>query len=304
MFVMASESENCVRKLKLHSRLFRRGGVVAGLAVVAGLLVAGGVAASASTSSTSSIASSSGHPAGPLPTVVLEHGAWANSASWSGVVQRLQRDGYTVDVPPNPLQGLPYDSAYLADFLHTIKGPIVLVGHSYGGAVITNAATGDKQVKALVYVDAFIPAEGQTIGELVTAEPGSCVAVPPATVFNLVPYPGAPAGVVDAYIKQSVFPSCIANGLPRSEQQLLAATQEPLSTIALDQKSGVPAWKTIPSWAVIGTADHAIPPAELLIMAKAAGAHITMVPHAPHVSMISNPGIVTDVILEAAGATR
>src|SRR5271165_4593655 len=232
---------------------------------------------------------------GPKPTIVLEHGAWANTGSWDAVIQRLQADGYTVDAPPNPLQGLPYDSSYLADFLHSISGPIILVGHSYGGAVITNAATGDKQVKALVYVDAFIPAKGQTIGELVTAKPGSCVAVPPATVFNLAPYPGAPAGVFDAYIKQSVFPSCIANGLPRSEQQLLAATQEPLSTIALNQKSGVPAWKTIPSWAVIGTADHAIPPAELIVMAKAAGARITMVPHAPHVSMISNPGVVTDV---------
>ena len=101
------------------------------------------------------------HASGPLPTVVLEHGAWANGSSWDGVVQRLQRAGYTVDVPPNPLQGLPYDSAYLADFLHSITGPIILVGHSYGGAVITNAATGDKQVKALVYVDAFAPDPGQ-----------------------------------------------------------------------------------------------------------------------------------------------
>src|ERR1700734_3161773 len=242
---------------------------------------------------------------GPKPTIVLVHGAWANGASWNGVVQRLQADGYTVDVPPNPLQGLAYDPAYLADFLHTISGPIVLVGHSYGGAVITNAATGNPQVKALVYVDAFIPEQGQTIGELVTMVPGSCVvAADPTTIFNLAPFPGAPAGVFDAYIKQSLFPSCIANGLPRSEADVLAATQEPLSTIALNQKSGVPAWKTIPSWAVIGTADHAIPPAELTIMAKAAGARITMVPGAPHVSMISNPGVVTDVILEATRATR
>jgi len=109
----------------------------------------------------------------PLPTIVLVHGAWANGSSWDGVVQRLQREGYTVDVPPNPLQGLAYDPAYLADFLHSLSGPIVLVGHSYGGAVITNAATGDTQVKALVYVDAFAPDQGQTIGQLVSAVPRS-----------------------------------------------------------------------------------------------------------------------------------
>ena len=262
-----------------------------------GLVVAGGTAAFASSSVTSH------HASGPLPTIVLVHGAWANGSSWDGVVQWLQRDGYTVDVPPNPLQGLAYDPAYLADFLHTISGPIILVGHSYGGAVITNAATGDTQVKALVYVDAFAPAQGQTIGQLASAVPGSCVvAADPTTIFNLVPFPGAPAGVFDAYVKQSLFPSCFANGLPASEARVLAATQEPLSTIALSQKSGVPAWKTIPSWAVIGTVDHVIPPAEQLAMARQAHAHITEV-RAPHLSMISDPGVVTQVITEAAQAT-
>jgi len=219
------------------------------------------------------------------------------------VVQRLQREGYTVDVPPNPLQGLAYDAPYLADFLHTISGPIILVGHSCGGAVITNAATGDTQVKALVYVDAFAPDQGQTIGQLVSAVPGSCVAAAdPTTIFNLATYPGAPAGVFDAYVKQSLFPSCFANGLPASEARMLAATQEPLSTIALSQPTGVPAWKTIPSWAVIGTADRVILPAEQLAMARHAHAHITEV-RAPHLSMISDPGVVTQVIVEAADAT-
>ena len=204
-------------------------------------------------------------------------------------------------MPPNPLLGISYDSAYIRDFLNTISGPIILVGHSYGGAVITNAATGDKQVKALVYVDAFAQAQGQTIGQLVSAHPGSCV-LPPANV-TAQPYPGAPAGAVDVYIKQDVFPSCMANGLPASEASELAATQRPLSSIALTQKSGVAAWKTIPSWAVIGTADHAIPPAELLAMAQQAHAHITIIPGAPHLSMISNPGTVTRVILAAVHAT-
>jgi pimeloyl-ACP methyl ester carboxylesterase len=191
-------------------------------------------------------------------------------------------------------------SGFLADFLHSISGPIVLVGHSYGGEVITNAATGDKQVKALVYVDALAPAQGQTIAQLLAAYPGSCAGPPNLTV---VPFPGAPTSVADAYIKQSAFPSCLANGLPASEVQVLAATQNPLSTVAFTQKSGVPAWKTIPSWAVVGTADHAIPPALQLAMARRAHAHITEV-HAPHLSMISNPGVVTRVILQAVHATR
>jgi pimeloyl-ACP methyl ester carboxylesterase len=106
---------------------------------------------------------------GPKPTIVLEHGAWADTSSWNGVIRRLQADGYTVYAPPNPLQGLSYDSAFLADFLHSISGPIVLVGHSYGGAVITNAATGDQQIKSLVYVDAFAPTQGQTLAQLLAS---------------------------------------------------------------------------------------------------------------------------------------
>jgi pimeloyl-ACP methyl ester carboxylesterase len=236
---------------------------------------------------------------GPKPTIVLVHGAWADSGSWDGVAKRLQADGYTVYAPPNPLQGLPYDSAFLADFLHSISGPIVLVGHSYGGAVITNAATGDPQVKALVYVDAFAPAQGQTLEQLLASHPGSC-AVP--ANLNVVPFPGAPSGVGDAYIKQSVYPSCMANGLPATEAHALAATQRPIATIALTQQTGVPAWKTIPSWAVVGTVDHAIPLALQLAMANTAHAHITEI-DAGHLSMISKPGAVTNVILQAARAT-
>jgi pimeloyl-ACP methyl ester carboxylesterase len=262
------------------------------------LAVAGPLAATAQIAS----AAPSRAAAGPKPTIVLEHGAWADSGSWNGVVQRLQHDGYKVYAPPDPLQGLKYDTATLKDFLGTIPGRIVLVGHSYGGMVITNAATGNKNVKALVYDDAFIPAQGDTAGSLTGARPGSCLAVPnPTTVFNLVPFPGAPKGVADAYVKPSVFPGCFANGLPASEGAMLAATQRPLATSVLTDKSGVPAWKTVPSWAVVGTADHVIPPAEQLFMAKRAGAHITKV-HAPHLSMISNPAAVTTTIVAAAKA--
>ena len=236
---------------------------------------------------------------GPKPSIVLEHGAWANTASWAAVIQRLQADGYTVYAPPNPLQGLTYDSAYLADFLHSISGPIVLVGHSYGGAVITNAATGDSQVKALVYVDAFAPDQNQTLAQLLASVPGSCAAPQNLTV---VPFPGAPAGAGDAYITQSAFPSCMANGLPAKQAQVLAPDQAPIATIALTQPSGVPAWKTIPSWAVIGTADHVIPVASQTFMAQRAHARITDV-NAGHLSLISEPSLVTRVILQAVHAT-
>jgi pimeloyl-ACP methyl ester carboxylesterase len=267
--------------------------IAAVIVAIAGLLISLSQVASARTAE----AAAAGD--GPKPSIVLVHGAWADTSSWDGVIKRLQADGYTVYAPPNPLQGLPYDTAYLADFLHSISGPIVLVGHSYGGAVITNAATGDPQVKALVYVDAFAPAQGQTIAQLLAAYPGSC-AVP--ANLNVVPFPGAPSGVGDAYIKQSVFPGCMANGLPATEAPVLAVTQLPITTIALTQKSGVPAWKTIPSWAVVGTADHGIPLALQLAMAHRAHAHITRV-DAPHLSMISNPGTVTNVIRQTVRAT-
>jgi len=240
----------------------------------------------------------------PKPTVVIEAGAWADNSSFAGVVRLLQDDGYTVDVPPNPLQGLTYDSQTLAGFLATISGPVVLVGHSYGGMVATNAAAGNPNVKALVYVDAYIPAQGDTLQGLTGAQPGSCLAVAPADVtngFTFAPIPGAPAGDVDAYVKPSVFASCFANGLPAGEGAVLAATQRPLATGTLTDPSGVPAWRTIPSWAVVGTADHVIPPAEQLFMATRAHAHITEV-DAPHLSMVSNPGTVTQVILAAAHA--
>ena len=236
------------------------------------------------------------------PVIVLVHGAWADASSWSNVLSELQDRGFTVYAPPNPLRGLPQDSDYLHQFLTqnpALQGqPIILVGHSYGGAVITSAAVGDPEIRALVYVDAFIPDEGDTAASLLS---GSCVAGNPADVFNIVPIPGAP-GDVDLYLKPSVVPGCFANGLSASQAAVIAATQRPLAAGALAATFGAPAWKTIPSWAVIGTADHVIPAASQTFMAQRAGAHITDV-NAGHLSLISKPSIVTRVILEAVQAT-
>jgi len=181
------------------------------------------------------------------PTIVLVHGAWANNASWAGVIERLQSNGYTVDAPPNPLRSLKGDAAFVADYLKTIPGPIVLVGHSYGGMVITNAATKDPNVKALVYVDAFAPAAGESALGLDSTRPGSALGAGPKKVFNFAPFPGAAKGDAELYVKPSVFVQAFANDLPKKTASVLAATQSPAVYSALTAKSGTPAWKTIPS---------------------------------------------------------
>jgi pimeloyl-ACP methyl ester carboxylesterase len=244
---------------------------------------------------------------GPKPTIVLVHGAWADASSWNPVIERLQHDGYTVVAPPNPLRGVDYDAQTLKNYLAGIEGPIVLAGHSYGGMVITNAAAGNPHVKALVYDDAYIPAQGETVFQINAAKPGSCVTADPSTFLNLVQYPGSSEGDMDAYLKVAPngaykgFADCFANGVPKAQAQLLAAGQRPFAVSAGSEPSGTPAWQTIPSWAVVGTADHVIPSAEQLAMAKRAGAHVTKV-NAGHLSLITRPGVVTDVIRDAARA--
>ena len=229
-------------------------------------------------------AAGGGHPAKPV--IVLEHGSWADASSWNAVISQLQLLGFTVYAPPNPLRGLPQDSDYLHQFLTqnpALQGqPVILVAHSYGGAVITSAAVGDPNIRALVYVDAFIPDEGDTAAGLLS---GSCVAGNLTDLFNIVPIPGVP-GDADLYLKPSVVPGCFANGLPASQAAVIAATQRPLAASALGVTFGPPAWKTIPSWAVIGTEDRVIPPANQTFMAKRAGAHITDV-KAGHLSLSS-----------------
>jgi pimeloyl-ACP methyl ester carboxylesterase len=186
----------------------------------------------------------------PKPTIVLVHGGWADASSWNAVAERLQDDGYTVVAPANPLRGVQSDSAYLSSVLSTISGPIVLVGHSYGGVLTTNAATGNPNVKALVYVAAFAPDLGETVGQLLAMNPGS-QAVPPNLTFRL--YPGG----VDVYITPSAFHDVFCADLPATTAAVMAAGQRPIDAAALGEPSGVPAWKTIPSWYLVASwRDH------------------------------------------------
>jgi pimeloyl-ACP methyl ester carboxylesterase len=253
--------------------------------------------------SMSAAGGSGGGGAEPKPTIVLVHGAWAENSSWDGVVERLLGEGYPVVAAPNFVRGVSADAAYVRVFLSTITGPIVLVAHSYGGAVITNAATGNPNIKALVYVDAFMPDEGETVAELAVLNPGSILApalTDPTSVFTVRPYPGAPAGAVDTYMKTDVFITGFAGELPRSDAAVLAATQTPASTATLGEPSGVPAWKTVPSWALIGARDNVIPAATLRFMAKRANA-TTVEVDAAHLSLVSRPDDVVALIRKAAG---
>jgi pimeloyl-ACP methyl ester carboxylesterase len=245
-------------------------------------------------------------PHNSAQTIVLVHGAWADAAGWNEVTSRLQREGYTVWAVPNPLRGLASDAAYVASILEIIPGPIILVAHSYGGAVITNAATGNPNVKALVYIDGFAPDEGESALELASMPPppgasGSCVLGDPAAIFNAVSYPGAQNGDIDLYIKPEVYPSCFANTIAAKQAAILAASQRPVALSALAEKSGAPAWKTIPSWYLVGTRDKVIPPYVQIFMAERAHAQIVKI-KAPHPSMISDPKPVADLIETAAHA--
>jgi pimeloyl-ACP methyl ester carboxylesterase len=237
---------------------------------------------------------------GPRPTIVLVHGDWADGSSWTSVIERLQRKGFTVVAPPNLLRGPVTDAPYLASYLKSIPGPIVLVAHSYGGFVATNAATGNDNVKGLVYIDAFAPDEGETAGELV--ERGhSCVN---GDALNLVPYEGG----VDLYLRWEAnltypgFIECFANGVDREEAAVLAAMQRPAAPAQFTEPSGPPAWKTIPSWSLIGTLDKVIPRALQEEMSGRAGARISRV-RAGHLTPITRPADVTKAILSAVDAT-
>ena len=235
------------------------------------------------------------------PTIVLVHGAWADASNWSKVIPRLQGDGYTVVAPANPLRSLSGDAAYLRTFLESLRGPIVLVGHSYGGAVITNAATGNPNVKALVYVNAFAPDEGESGTAL--AGPDSALSVDPTTVFDFVPATLPPTATTDLYLKKSTVFTSFATGLSAQDKALVAATQRPATLGALNEPSGAPAWKQIPSWYLIGTQDLIIPPGAERAMAQRAGSTVTEY-DAGHLGLLSAPRTVTQGIERAARAVQ
>jgi pimeloyl-ACP methyl ester carboxylesterase len=234
------------------------------------------------------------------PTVVLVHGAFADASSWNGVIERLQAKGLPVTAPANPLRGIAADSAYIASVLEQIEGPVVAVGHSYGGAVITNAAANAKNVVGLVYVAAFAPDEGETLG---AAEAGS-----KDSVLNsaLVPrqYPAANGGTAtEFYIDPAKARDAFAGDLSDQQAALIAATQRPVADAAFSEPNGPPAWKHLPSWTVVATGDKAAGTDVVRSMAERAGATITEV-DGSHVIMISQPETVADVILAAVAATR
>jgi pimeloyl-ACP methyl ester carboxylesterase len=262
------------------------------LIAVAAFLTIGALVASNSSADSGSAA--------PKPTVVLVHGAFADASSWDGVISRLQARGYTVVAPANPLRSLSGDAAYIASVLKTITGPIVLVGHSYGGAVITNAATGNPNVKALVYVDAYAPDTGESATSLSAEFPGSEL----ASALEAVPYSqGGGSTGTDIYIKAADFRAVFAADVPAHKAALMAVTQRPAALTAFSEPSGPPAWKDIPSWYLVGLDDEAIPPPAQEFMAARAHSHTVEI-HSSHASLVSHPDAVTKLILDAIRAVR
>ena len=235
----------------------------------------------------------------PRPTIVLVHGAWADGSSWNRVSVELQRQGFSVLTPPNPLRGVSSDAAYVASFLtQRTTGPVVLVGHSYGGVVITNAAT-TGAVGVLVYVNAFIPEVGESVFDILGGS-GSALDVPdPTTVLDIAGYPGAPAGDAEAFLKPATVHNAFAQDLPEEERWLIVASQRPIALGANVAPTESAGWHDIPTWAVIGTDDLVIPVAQLRSMAQRAGATVREVAGS-HVSMVSHPEVTVETILTAA----
>jgi pimeloyl-ACP methyl ester carboxylesterase len=237
-------------------------------------------------------------PAGPKPTVVLVHGAWADTSSWAGEVDALQKQGYDVRAIANPLQSLTTDAATVHDFLATVTGPIVLVGHSYGGAVITNAAAGNPNVKALVYVDAVAPDVGETNISLI-GEESDLNKKTDAQLYDHVAYPGAPADASYAYLKKDVFTESFGSDLPADQADRLWAAQRAVSTAAFSIPTQSAAWKTVPSWFLISSGDKIITAASKHKMAERAHAQVTDFDGGSHLTLISHPDVVTKVIEDA-----
>ena len=260
------------------------------LAVLAGLVAAMLLCFGFGTS----LVEAHGRPARPKPTIVLVHGAFADASSWSLVATALMREGYPVIAPANPLHGVKSDSDYIASVLASITGPIVLVGHSYGGVVITNAAVGNPNVKALVYIAAFAPDQGESLASIGAQFPDSDLG---ASILQR-----ATPGGVDLYIQSNAFRQVFAADLPRVVTTTMAAGQRPLGVDGFTETSGVPAWATIPSWFMVAGNDRAIDPAAERFMAGRAHAHTTEI-RSSHVAMLSHPAAVVAMIDDAVRST-
>jgi pimeloyl-ACP methyl ester carboxylesterase len=233
------------------------------------------------------------------PTIVLVHGGYADSSCWNATIQELQQEGYTTVCGSNPLRGIPTDAPYIGSLLDFISGPVVLVAHSMGGTVITNAAAGKANVKALVYIAAFVPDVGETQGELITKFPGSeveAVSVP-------APYTKADGTTgTDLYLSKD-GQAAFAADIPAAAFRVLQATQRPFDADSFTYPTTAAAWKTIPSWGLVAGQDKAIPPAcERWMYGRANARKVVEVPHSSHLAMISHPKTVADLIGEAAEA--
>ncbi|MFE2040864.1 alpha/beta hydrolase [Streptomyces sp. NPDC059477] len=275
----------------IRHRLVRVGAVsLAATAVVAvaGYAVAGGDSSGADNSASAK--------SKVKPTVVLVHGAFADASGWNAVVDRLQAQGYPVLAPPNPLRGVLSDSAYVASVLKSVKGPIVLAGHSYGGAVISQAAAGNPNVKALVYVAAFMP----DVGENPAALSGKFTGSELGPAIRPVPYSDGTATGTDLYIKEDKFHSVFAADLTKAQARVMAVEQRPVAQAGFAQNATKAAWKTIPSWFIVAKNDKAIAPNLERFQAKRAKSHVVEI-DSSHVAMMSHPDVVVEKIHEAAG---
>jgi pimeloyl-ACP methyl ester carboxylesterase len=300
-------SEDSANRLSRRSAVSRLAGASAAIAVAASALGAsrGAAQAAASPLGSSTVAQkesimTEATPTATAPlTVVLVHGAFADSSSWTGVIERLQAAGIPVTAAVNPLRGVNHDAAYVASRIEQIPGPVLVVGHSYGGTVISNAATNAKNVVGLVFVAALAPEEGEVLG---TVEQGSKDSVL-GTALVPLNYPTGQGDetVVEFVINPAQLREVFAADLPEKQTAVMAATQRPASELAFSEPSGPPAWKTLPSWAVVATGDKAAGTDVIRAQAERAKATITEV-EGSHVIMISQPQAVADVIMTAVNA--
>ncbi|MFC1438858.1 alpha/beta hydrolase [Streptacidiphilus sp. N1-10] len=270
--------------------------------LAAGAALAGSAALVAGSEGTAAAAAPTGSGKGESkvkPTIVLVHGGYADSSCWNATIAELQCKGYTTICGANPLRGIPTDAPYIASLLDSISGPVVLVAHSMGGTVITNAAAGKANVKALVYISAFVPDVGETQGDLINKFPGSEV----LPVSVPVPYTKADGTTgTDLYLSKD-GQAAFAADISTTAFQVLQATQRPFDAASFTYPTTAAAWKTIPVWGLVAGRDKAIPPAcERWMYARANARKVVEVPHSSHVAMLSHPKAVAGLIVDAAEA--